>query len=58
MLDIVIRRGRRDRRLGAHLGRRADVGVGADRIVVVGEVQERGRQEIDADGRIVIAWLC
>ncbi len=52
MLDIVIRGGVVIDGSGAP-GRRADVGVSADRIVVVGEVQERGRQEIDADGRIV-----
>jgi N-acyl-D-aspartate/D-glutamate deacylase len=34
-------------------GRRADVGVMGGRVVAVGEVDERGRRQIDADGCIV-----
>src|SRR5580693_4486124 len=34
-------------------GRRADIAVSGGRIVAVGEVDDRGRREIEADGRIV-----
>ena len=52
MHDIVIRGG--DVVDGTGAGpRRADVAIDADRISLVGEVGDRGRQEIEATGRLV-----
>ncbi|MHA7836834.1 MAG: N-acyl-D-amino-acid deacylase family protein [bacterium] len=51
-LDLVVRGGTvvDGSGLGAY---RADVGVEGDRIVAIGRLRERGRQEIDADGLVV-----
>jgi N-acyl-D-aspartate/D-glutamate deacylase len=51
-LDLVIRHGLVVDGSG-HPGRRADVAVVGDRIVAVGEVDGRGREEVDADGLVV-----
>jgi N-acyl-D-aspartate/D-glutamate deacylase len=52
VLDLVIRGGRvvDGSGLGAY---RADVGIRGDRIVAIGRLVERGREEIDADGLVV-----
>jgi N-acyl-D-aspartate/D-glutamate deacylase len=52
VLDIVIRGGLVIDGSGSP-GRRADVGVLGDRIVAIGSIDDRGRDEIDAEGRIV-----
>ncbi|MDA8047312.1 MAG: amidohydrolase family protein [Actinomycetota bacterium] len=52
MLDLVIRNGELVDGTGA-ARRRADVGVSGGRIVEIGAVADRGRREIDAEGRIV-----
>ena len=52
MYDLVVRAGTVVDGTGA-APRTADVAVRGDRIVEVGRVSERGRQEIDADGAIV-----
>ncbi|MCA9509972.1 MAG: D-aminoacylase [Myxococcales bacterium] len=52
MLDVVIRGGTVVDGTGAP-ARRADVGIRGDRIVAIGDVAERGAQEIDATGRVV-----
>src|SRR4051812_26370606 len=52
MVDLVIRSGEVGDGTGAPR-RRADVGVDRGRVVAVGEVDERGTREIDADGRVV-----
>jgi N-acyl-D-aspartate/D-glutamate deacylase len=52
MLDLVIRNGEVVDGTGA-ARRRADVGVAGGRIVEIGTVSDRGRREIDADGRVV-----
>lgn len=52
MIDMVIRGGTVIDGSGQE-GHRADIAVSGGRIVAVGEVDDRGRQEIDADGRIV-----
>jgi len=51
-LDLVVRGGTvvDGSGLGAY---RADVGVEGNRIVAIGRLRERGRQEIDADGLVV-----
>ena len=51
-LDLVIRHGLVVDGSGRP-GRRADVAVVGDRIVAVGEVDGRGREEVDADGLVV-----
>jgi N-acyl-D-aspartate/D-glutamate deacylase len=50
--DLVIRNGTLVDGTGAP-ARRADVAVDADRVAAVGTVDERGKREIDADGRLV-----
>ena len=50
--DLVVRNGLVVDGLGAEPVA-ADVGIDGDRIVAVGEVAERGRRELDADGRLV-----
>jgi N-acyl-D-aspartate/D-glutamate deacylase len=52
VLDMVIRGGLVIDGSGAP-GRQADVGVQAGAIVSIGDVEDRGRHEIDAEGRIV-----
>ena len=52
MHDLVIRRGRVADGLGGPLVE-ADVAIDGGRIVTVGTVAERGREEIDADGLVV-----
>jgi N-acyl-D-aspartate/D-glutamate deacylase len=52
MLDVVIEGGTVVDGTGAPR-RRADVGVADGRIVAVGEVEDRARHRIDAEGRIV-----
>ncbi|MFS8585123.1 MAG: amidohydrolase family protein, partial [Acidimicrobiia bacterium] len=52
MHDLVIRNGFVVDGSGAP-GRVADVAVDGDRITAVGEVPDRGRREIDADGLVV-----
>lgn len=52
MHDIVIRGGEVADGTGAP-PRRADVAVDGDRVTAVGEVEDRGRREIDAAGRLV-----
>jgi N-acyl-D-amino-acid deacylase len=52
MHDLVIRHGDLADGTGASL-RRADVAVDGDRIVAVGAVPDRGREEIDATGLVV-----
>lgn len=52
MLDLVIRGGRVIDGTGA-ASRRADVGVDDGRVVAVGDVDDAGRQEVDADGLFV-----
>jgi N-acyl-D-amino-acid deacylase len=52
MHDIVIRNGEVADGTGAP-PRRADVAIDGDRITAVGVVADRGRREIDADGRLV-----
>lgn len=51
-LDLVIRNGSLVDGTGAP-PRPADVGICGDTVVAVGEVDERGHREIDADGRLV-----
>jgi len=51
-LDLVIRNGLVVDGSGAP-GSHGDVGVAGDRIVVVGQVDGAGREEIDADGLVV-----
>jgi N-acyl-D-aspartate/D-glutamate deacylase len=53
MHDLVVRAGTVVDGTGA-APRTADVAVRGDRIVEVGRVGERGRQEIDADGAVVV----
>jgi N-acyl-D-amino-acid deacylase len=50
--DLVIRGGTVVDGTGAP-GRRADVAVDGDRITTVGAVDDRGRRELDAEGRVV-----
>jgi N-acyl-D-aspartate/D-glutamate deacylase len=50
--DVVIRGGLIVDGTGAP-GMRGDVGIVGDRIVAVGDVDGRGREEIDADGHVV-----
>jgi len=50
--DLVIRNGTVVDGSGAP-GRRADVGVRGNRISTVGRVDERGAEEIDAEGHVV-----
>jgi N-acyl-D-amino-acid deacylase len=52
MFDLVIRNGTLIDGSGAP-GRRADVGVIADRVAVIGNVQAQGAEELDAAGLIV-----
>jgi len=52
MLDLVIRGATVIDGTGAP-GRRADVGVQDGRIVAVGEVEDRGTENLDADGLVV-----
>jgi N-acyl-D-aspartate/D-glutamate deacylase len=52
MLDVIIRGGQVIDGTGAP-ARRADVGVLDGRIVVVGDIDEPGRREVDADGLFV-----
>jgi N-acyl-D-aspartate/D-glutamate deacylase len=52
MLDLVVRGGEVVDGAGGPR-RRADVGVSEGRVVEVGSVSERGRREVDADGRVV-----
>ncbi|HLN16399.1 MAG TPA: amidohydrolase family protein [Acidimicrobiales bacterium] len=52
MLDYVIRSATVVDGSGGP-ARRADVGVAGGRIVVVGDVEERGHEELDADGLLV-----
>src|SRR5437867_13367646 len=57
MHDLVIRNGTVVDGTGAPR-RRAHVAVDAGRITTVGEVDGRGRREIDADGRLVLpGWV-
>src|SRR5690606_19899783 len=51
-LDLVIRNGTLVDGTGAP-ARRADVAVAGDTVVAVGAVDEPGRRELDADGRLV-----
>ena len=55
MLEYVIRNGLVVDGTGAP-GRRADVGIRDGRIVAVGEVDERGATELDAEGLVVAPW--
>ena len=50
--DIVIRNGTLVDGTGAS-GRRGDLALDGDRITAVGEVSQRGRREIDAEGKFV-----
>lgn len=50
--DLVVRNGLVVDGLGAEPVA-ADIGIDGDRIVAVGAVAERGRRELDADGRLV-----
>src|SRR3954454_8392081 len=50
--DLVIRNGSVVDGTGA-APRPADVAIDGDRITAVGSVDERGRRELDADGRLV-----
>ena len=52
MLDVVVRGGSVVDGTGAPAGV-ADVGIHQGRIVAVGEVDDRGTREIDADGLVV-----
>ncbi|HEX6420024.1 MAG TPA: amidohydrolase family protein [Acidimicrobiales bacterium] len=52
MHDLVIRNGTVADGSGGP-ARRADVAIDGERIVAVGAVEDRGRREIDADGRLV-----
>jgi N-acyl-D-aspartate/D-glutamate deacylase len=52
MLDYVIRSGTVVDGTGGPL-RRADVGISGDTVVAVGDIEERGRTELDADGLMV-----
>ena len=52
MHDLVIRHGEVADGTGS-APRRADIAVDGDRITAVGAVEERGRREIDASGRLV-----
>ena len=55
--DIVIRGGRIADGTGSPL-RSGDVAIDGDRIAAIGAVEERGRQEIDADGLLVTpGWV-
>jgi N-acyl-D-aspartate/D-glutamate deacylase len=57
MHDIVIRGGMVVDGTGTG-ARRADVAVDGDRITAIGDVRERGRREIDADGLVVTpGWI-
>ena len=57
MHDLVIRGGRVVDGTGAP-ARTADVAVDGDQIVAVGQVDSRGREEIDADGALVApGWV-
>ena len=57
MHDLVIRGGNVVDGTGSP-ARTADVAIDGDRIVAVGKVDERGRQEIDADGALVApGWV-
>src|SRR4051812_35768361 len=50
--DLVIRNGNVVDGTGAP-GRSADIAIDGDRISVVGDVDDRGRRELDAEGRVV-----
>ncbi|HEY7439897.1 MAG TPA: amidohydrolase family protein, partial [Acidimicrobiia bacterium] len=50
--DLIVRNGLVADGTGAE-PRPADVAIDGDRITAVGDVEERGRREIDADGRLV-----
>jgi N-acyl-D-aspartate/D-glutamate deacylase len=57
MHDVVIRGGTLVDGTGA-APRPADLGIRGDRVVEVGEVTERGRREVDADGLLVLpGWV-
>jgi N-acyl-D-aspartate/D-glutamate deacylase len=57
MHDLVIRNGRIVDGTGA-AARHGDVAIDGDRLTAVGEVEERGRREIDADGQLVTpGWV-
>jgi N-acyl-D-aspartate/D-glutamate deacylase len=51
-LDVVVRNGLVVDGTGAP-PRPADVGIAGDRVVAIGDIDERGRRELDADGRLV-----